>query len=98
VLVATAATGEGVAELLAAIDRHRTTSGGDHGDSARLVRAEAQVWGVLADRLRERARSIEAAPVATELLRAVADHRLDPYAAADRLLRLMVEGNDTECD
>jgi hypothetical protein len=45
---------------------------------------------VLADRLRERARTIEAAPVAAELLRAVAAHELDPYAAADSLLALMV--------
>ena len=89
VLVTTAATGEGVADLLAAIDRHRGAAG-EAGDSNRLIRAEAQVWAVLADRLRERARSIEAAPVATELLRAVAAHELDPYSAADRLLALMV--------
>jgi LAO/AO transport system kinase len=89
VLLTTAATGEGVADLLAAIDRHRGAAGAA-GDANRLTRAEAQVWAVLADRLRERARTIEAAPVAAELLRAVAAHELDPYAAADRLLALMV--------
>jgi LAO/AO transport system kinase len=90
VLVTTAATGEGVADLLAAVDRHRGAGGGESGDANRLIRAEAQVWAVLADRLHERARSIEAAPVAAELLRAVAAHETDPYAAADRLLALMV--------
>jgi LAO/AO transport system kinase len=89
VLVTTAATGEGVAELLAAIDRHRSAARGSDGDATRLIRAEAQVWAVLSDRLHERARSVEAAPVAAALLRAVAAHELDPYAATDRLLDLM---------
>ena len=117
VLVTTAATGDGVAELLAAIDRHRKTSRGADGDGARLVRAEAQVWAVLSDRLHERLRLIEGpmdgadtdgaddwtatadgltagmvrrATPAGELLRAVAAHELDPYAAADRLLALFM--------
>jgi uncharacterized protein HemY len=54
-----------------------------------MARAEAQIWAVLSDRLRDRARSIEAAPIAAALLGAVAAHELDPYAAADRLLELM---------
>lgn len=110
VLVTIAATGQGVPELLAAIDRHRTTTRGSDGDGARMVRAEAQVWSVLSDRLHERLRLIEgpmaaAAPdsavtdaahgagdasPAAELLRAVAAHELDPYAAADRLLALFM--------
>ena len=89
VLVTTAATGEGVAELLAALDRHRTTGGGGEVQATRMARAEAQIWAVLSDRLRDRARSIEAAPIAAALLGAVAAHELDPYAAADRLLELM---------
>jgi LAO/AO transport system kinase len=90
VLVTIAATGEGVPELLAALDRHRTAAEGARGESTRMARAEAQIWAVLSDRLHERARSFEAAPIAEELLRAVAAHELDPYAAADRLLDLMV--------
>jgi LAO/AO transport system kinase len=89
VLVTTAATGDGVPELLTALDRHRTSTGGSDGDSTRLARAEAQIWAVLADRLHERARSIEAAPIAAALLGSVAAHDLDPYSAADRLLDLM---------
>jgi LAO/AO transport system kinase len=89
VLVTTAATGEGVPELLAALDRHRSSTRGSEGEAARMARAEAQIWSVLSDRLHERARSIEAAPIAAALLSSVAAHELDPYSAADRLLDLM---------
>jgi LAO/AO transport system kinase len=89
VLVTTAATGEGVPELLAALDRHRATARGSDGAATRVARAEAQIWAVLSDRLHERARSMEAAPIAAALLSSVAAHDLDPYAAADRLLELM---------
>ena len=92
VLVTTAATSEGVPELLAALDRHRTSARGSDGEATRLARAEAQIWAVLSERLHERARSIEAAPIAAALLREVAAHELDPYAAADRLLDLMAGG------
>jgi putative protein kinase ArgK-like GTPase of G3E family len=61
VLVTTAASGAGVAELLAAIDRHRSTARGADGSAARLRRAEAQVWAVLVDRLHARVRSLEGA-------------------------------------
>jgi len=53
-------------ELLAALDRHRTAAEGARGESTRMDRAEAQIWAVLSDRLHERARSIEAAPIAAE--------------------------------
>jgi LAO/AO transport system kinase len=92
VLVTTAATGEGVPELLAALDRHRASTRGSVGATTRITRAEAQVWAVLSDRLRERARSIEAAPIAAALLAAVAAHEMDPYTAADQMLELMSGG------
>jgi LAO/AO transport system kinase len=110
VLVTTAATGQGVAELLAAIDRHRPVARNADGDSARLKRAEAQVWAVLVDRLHERVRSLEGAQnpravgedaaserptVAGELLRAVASHDVDPYAAADAILDRLIHGEST---
>ncbi len=104
VLVTTAATGEGVPELLAAIDRHRSATGGAGGEGARMRRAEAQVWAVLVDRLHERVKTLEGAPepvasdregseeaiVAGELLRRVAANELDPYAAADAILDQLV--------
>ena len=64
-----------------------------------MARAEAQIWAVLSDRLHERARSFEAAPIAAALLRAVAAHDLDPYAASDQLLDLMLgRGGEAAAD
>ena len=86
VLVTTAATGEGVPELLAALDRHRSAGHDGLTAEARRERALAQIRGVLADRLADRMRDAALAPLATSLVDEVAEHRLDPYAAADRLL------------
>jgi LAO/AO transport system kinase len=85
VLVTTAATGDGVPELLASLDRHRATDRAGSGAAARLARAEAQVWAVLADRLRSDLLGSERRAMTESILRAVADHELDPYSAADRL-------------
>jgi LAO/AO transport system kinase len=90
VLVTTAATGDGVAALLAAIDRRRLSALGSDGESARLKRAEAQIWAVLVDRLHSRVRDLEGAASAGELLRCVASHEIDPYAAADTILNRLV--------
>jgi len=92
VLVTTAATGAGVPELLAAIDRHRATLGDGSSDSARLARAEAQVWAIVGDRLRDRLRDAGRRAETAETLAAVAEHRLDPYAAADVLLGRVADG------
>ena len=101
VLVTTAATGEGVAELLVAIDRHRSSGRSSPAAEARLRRAEAQVWAVLVDRLHDRVRLLEGAredalgdaASAGELLNAVAAHELDPFTAADALLSLLTGGD-----
>jgi LAO/AO transport system kinase len=86
VMVTTASTGEGVPELLAALDRRRATGGEGPTAEARRARAMAQIRGVLADRLADRLRDPSMAPLAESLVDDVAEHRLDPYAAADRLL------------
>ena len=88
VLVTTAATGDGVPGLLAALDRHRASAAteGDGTPVARRARAAAQLRSILADRVGERLRRADLAPLEAELVEAVAAHRLDPYAAADRLL------------
>ena len=86
VLVTTAATGEGVPELLAALDRHRAAGRAGSSADARLARAEAQVWAILADRLRAALHDPARAERTRATLLEVAEHRLDPYAAADRLL------------
>jgi LAO/AO transport system kinase len=95
VLVTTAATGDGVPELLAALDRHRETGRQGRSSAARLARAESQVWAIVAERVRERLSggSSSGATATGETMAAVADHELDPFAAADRLLeRLAREG------
>ena len=51
----------------------------------RLARAEAQVWAIVADRIRDRLHEERVRADTRETLAAVADHRLDPYAAADAL-------------
>ena len=87
VLITTAATGDGVPELLAALDRHRATGRAGAGTpAARLARAEAQVWAILGERLRARLLDADHGDATRAVLAEVADHRLDPYAAADRLL------------
>ena len=86
VLITTASTGAGVPELLAALDRHRATGAAGSTEQARLARAEAQVWAIVADRLRARLHDDGSAAATRATLQAVAEHRLDPYAAADALL------------
>jgi LAO/AO transport system kinase len=86
VLVTTAATGAGVPELLAALDRHRTTAADEGPSPARLARAEALVWAIVGERLRDRVAGSAGDSARREELAEVAAHRLDPYAAADRLL------------
>jgi LAO/AO transport system kinase len=86
VLLTTATTGAGIPELIISLDRHRAR-GREAGDTpARLARAEAQVWAILADRLRADLHAPANRAVTDETMRAVAAHELDPFAAADRLL------------
>jgi LAO/AO transport system kinase len=93
VLITTASTGEGVAELLASLDRHRAAGADGGSAAARLARAEAQVWAIVADRLRDRLHEPARTEGTAEVLGAVADHALDPYAAADRLLAILGLGD-----
>ena len=86
VLITTAATGAGVPELLAALDRHRTTGRAGESSAARLARAESQVWAIVAERLHGRFHDRAHEATTSSLLADVAEHRLDPYSAADRLL------------
>jgi LAO/AO transport system kinase len=86
VLVTTAATGAGVPELLDSLDRHRAR-GRDAGDTpARLARAEAQVWSILADRVRADLHATRRRKATEAVMRKVAAHEIDPFSAADRLL------------
>jgi LAO/AO transport system kinase len=86
VLVTTAITGDGIPELLAALERHRLVANGGATATARRARAMAQIRAVLVERMLERLGSPAQATVMEATVGAVADHELDPYAAADRLL------------
>ena len=88
VMLASALTGTGVPELLAALDRRAAAAaaGSAATDEAALKRAEAQVSGILAERLAVRLRAADIAERRDATLRAVAAHELDPYTAADELL------------
>lgn len=88
VLVTTATTGEGLDALLDAIARHRAT--GDGRAAARGDRAQVQVRAIVLERVLELLTEPGRAAETDELLAAVADHRLDPYTAADRLLAGLV--------
>jgi LAO/AO transport system kinase len=86
VLLVSAVNGDGVAELLTAVDDRAASRDAAPESRVRLARATAQVQGIASDRLRSflHAASTDGA-VARDLL-AVAEHRLDPFAAADHAL------------
>jgi LAO/AO transport system kinase len=86
VMLASAMTGAGVPELLAALDRRAAARGGSATDEAALKRAEAQVSGILAERLRARLNDAAHRPSTEATLRRIATHDLDPYSGADELL------------
>jgi putative protein kinase ArgK-like GTPase of G3E family len=79
-----------VPELLVALDRHRAGAREGVGVTARRTRAAAQVRAILAERLAERLRDDGLAPLTESLVDEVAEHRVDPYTAADRLLEAIL--------
>jgi putative protein kinase ArgK-like GTPase of G3E family len=79
-MVTTATSGDGVAALADAIDRHRETA---REPIAARERAEHQVRRALADLAGRRA---EASDRWDDVVGAVADRELDPLTAAGRLL------------
>jgi LAO/AO transport system kinase len=86
-----ASTGEGVDELVAAVERHRVRAAlpppGEPGGAAaprRRKRAEAMLVEVVHDRLRRAAD--EALATRPDLVEQVASRAIDPYTAAERLL------------
>lgn len=91
VLLASALTGAGVGELLAALDRRYEARQQSVGaaDEAALKRAEAQLSGILAQRVGARLRDPARAAQRERTLRAVAAHEIDPFSAADELLALL---------
>jgi LAO/AO transport system kinase len=91
VLVTTAMTGEGIPELLAALDRHRAAAADGATSEARRARAAAQLRSVLVERLWLRLTTPPLDAATARAIDAVAGHEDDPYAAADRLLAALRE-------
>ena len=94
VMLASALTGAGIADLLAALDRRyeqtASTSAAANTPAA-LKRAEAQLAGVMADRMAEALRQPARATERDRVLRELAAHVIDPYSAADQLLKLLAD-------
>jgi LAO/AO transport system kinase len=92
VLTTVASEGTGIEELLATVDRFRTHQEADDGiGRRRLSRARREVEALALAVLRRRLREQQAATL-DELGRAVRDGDLDPYAAAEALLRRLSPG------
>jgi putative protein kinase ArgK-like GTPase of G3E family len=91
-MLCSALTGKGVPELLAALGRReaaRSTAGAGARDAAALKRAEAQISGILAQRVAAGLADPGRTAARDETLAAVAAHEIDPFTAADRLLALL---------
>jgi len=87
-IVATvASTGAGVDELLIEIERHRAhlIASGALAER-RAARLAGELQRVVAARLAERVAGLAGTPAYEQLRAEVVGHRLDPWAAADRLL------------
>jgi LAO/AO transport system kinase len=82
-----AARGEGVEELVAAIDKHRDWML-DSGElqRRRQARAASEIEAIAVEAVRRRFSEIHGAAALGELANRVAAGRLDPYAAADELV------------
>ena len=91
VLRTVASRGEGVAELVAALDAHRRWSDGSgERERRRVARAEAEIEAVAVTRLRARIRDAHGASL-PDLAKRVVAGELDAYAAADELQPGLVE-------
>lgn len=87
VLKTVAARGEGVDELLAALEAHQAwLSAGGRLEEGRRRRAADEIEAIAMTDLRRRMGDLRHATDLQELAAEVAGGRLDPYAAADRLV------------
>ncbi|GLL07215.1 transporter [Dactylosporangium matsuzakiense] len=82
-----AARGEGIADLVTAIDEHRADLAASGALTRRRIRrAEAEIEAIALGVLRARMQDLHSGDSLTTLAREVAEGRTDPYAAADALL------------
>jgi LAO/AO transport system kinase len=82
-----ATSGEGVAALRDGLAAYVASAGAEKRAQRRWERAEMRFLGVLTDRfLRDVRSSLLPGPRFAEIVSEIADRRLDPYTAADRVL------------
>jgi LAO/AO transport system kinase len=86
VVPAVATSGEGVADVWAAVEEHRAHLQQGELLARRRRRAAEEITRVVAARLLDDARALTTGPQAASLAEQVADGELDPWTAADRLL------------
>jgi LAO/AO transport system kinase len=92
VLATVASTGEGTDELWAAIARHRAHLRSTGAlEERRRTRTAVELRRVLRARLDARAREWASEARFADAVAAIAAGRLDPYAAADELLRGLLD-------
>ena len=83
----TAVTGEGIADLAAAIDKHRDWLGGNGQlEARRLARAREEISAIAVGELRQRMGALPGESRLAELAERVVAGDLDPYSAADELI------------
>ena len=87
-----AAAGQGIDDLLAAIDAHRAWMV-EHGrgDEGRRRRARAEIEAIALADLRAQLRAVSGSAALDSLAGEVAAGDLDPFAAADRLREAAVD-------
>jgi LAO/AO transport system kinase len=95
VLTTVASTGQGVDDLVAALDEHRRWAT-DSGDlrRRRLRRAEREIEAIVVTTLRERIGDLRGGHRLGALAEQVVDGRSDPWTAADALLADLAEDPD----
>ena len=93
VMRTSAATGQGVDELAAAVGRFVSQRG--HGDDRSRSRARARLDAIVAERLAD---AIAASGGIDALVDAVASRMTDPYAAAEQLVQRVVKHAGQELD
>jgi LAO/AO transport system kinase len=87
VLKTVAARGEGIEEVVAALDRHQAwLSSSGELDHRRRARAADEVEAIAVTALRERIGDLRGGDMLPTLAAAVVAGEIDPYAAADRLV------------
>jgi LAO/AO transport system kinase len=87
IVAAVAATGEGIADLAAVIDKHRGwLSATGQLENRRRARARTEISALAIGELQRRADGLPGASRLEELADRVASGKLDPYTAADELI------------